>query len=183
MPALLYKSFSPQQGEKVSGDGHWSLVTGHWSLVNRQSSTVDHRGFTLLELIIVISLVSLILGLSTVFLAGTLSSSSLSATVREMVTTIRHARALAQSTGMSQSVIIDLDARAYSIEGHTEKEVPGDVNIMVVDGLNGREIGEGTYRMVFHPSGSFEGGRIVLWNDRRRVNIDLDPITGARITE
>ncbi len=141
------------------------------------------NGFTLLELIIVIFLITLILGLSTVFLAGTLSSSKLSATVRDMVATIRHARLLAQSTGESQAIIIDLDSRIYSIEGKANKIIPDDLNIMVIDNVKGEEINEGSYRITFNAIGGIEGGRIVLWNEKKKVYIDIDPITGARIAE
>lgn len=141
------------------------------------------RGFTLLELIIVISLISLILGISTVFLAGALSSSKLSSTVREIKATIRHARALAQSTGGSQSIVIDLDSRTYSIQGRAQKDIPDDVNIMVVDNVKGEEISNGSYRMVFNATGGIDGGRIILWNEKKKVYIEMDPITGARVIE
>jgi general secretion pathway protein H len=204
MPDLLYKNVLPQQEKKVSKAGHGSLVISHWflvnrqssirnpqspirsirnTIVNRQSSIVNPRGFTLLELIIVTLLISLIIGLSAVFLAGTLSSSKLSSTVREMVTTIRYARTLAQSTGKSQSLLINLDSNAYSIEGRIEKDIPEDINIIVIDNIKGTEISEGTYRLVFNPTGGMEGGRIILYNDKRRVAIETDPITGVRVVE
>jgi len=158
-------------------------VTLHSEIPIPEPLYQNPAGFTLLELIVVLLLISLILGLSTVFLAGTLSSSDLNSAVREMVTTIRHARSLAQSTGKSQSLVISLDSKLYSIEGHAERMIPDSINIAVIDRLNGIEAREGSYRMVFHPSGSLEGGRIVLWNDKKKVYIDLDPVTGARVVE
>ncbi|GAB4540115.1 MAG: hypothetical protein Fur0020_09120 [Thermodesulfovibrionia bacterium] len=151
-------------------------MKGSWSINSR-------GGFTLLELIIVISLITLILGLSTVFLAGSLSSSRLSSTVRDMVTAIRHARNLAQTTGTDKSLIIDIDSKEYSIDGDVRREIPHDVNIKVVDDVNGREIDSGSFRMVFYAGGGIEGGRIILWNEKKGYAIDIDPITGAKITE
>jgi len=165
----------------MSKGSHWSLVIGHCFLVNIRSSICNRDGFTLLELIIVILLISLIIGLSAVFLAGTLSSTSLDAVAREMVTTIRHARNLARSTGKSRSIIINLDSGVYSIEGEAERDIPEGVNIMVMDNLRGEEVREGTYSIAFNPIGTMGGGRIVLWNDRKRVYIDLDPIMGAKV--
>ncbi len=140
-------------------------------------------GFTLLELIIVMFLITLILALSTVFFVSALSSSKLNATVRQMVTTIRHARELAQSTGKNQVIIIDMDSKVYSIEGRAEMSIPEGVNIVVMDNVKGEEIREGSYRIIFNAIGGFDGGRIILWNEKRRVYIDIDPIAGARITE
>lgn len=111
------------------------------------------NGFTLLELIIVIFLITLILGLSTVFLAGSLSSSKIRSTARDMVTTIRRASNIAQSSGINKSIIIDIDSKVYSIDGDVKKEIPPDVNIKVIDYMNGNEIDSGSYRMVFYARG------------------------------
>jgi len=144
---------------------------------------VQKQGFTLLELIIVISLITLILGLSTVVLVGRLSSSRLDSTARDIVTTIKRAHSLAQSSGTSKPITIDMDSRVYSIDGDVKKEIPHDVNIKVIDNVKGEEINNGIYRMVFHSTGGIEGGRIILWNDKKRHVIETDPIVGGKITE
>jgi general secretion pathway protein H len=139
-------------------------------------------GFTLLELIVVMLLITLILALSTAFFANTLPSSKFNATVREMTTTIRQASRLAQSTGKTQTIVINLDSGVYGIEGRGTKDIPHGTNIKALDALTG-EVISGEYRLVFYDTGAAEGGTLVLWNEKKRVNINLDPVMGAVITE
>lgn len=134
-------------------------------------------GFTLLELIIVLFLVTLIIGLSTLFFANLLPSSRFNSTVRDVSSTIRHARALAQIHGKSQIVKVDIDSKSYGIEGYNMKNIPSDIQIKIIDPLAG-EIFEGKYQFIVH-SVSIEGGTIVLWNNKKAVNIQMDPVVGS----
>ncbi len=143
-----------------------------YNIINKKSN-----GFTLLELIIVLFLITLILGLSTLFFANLLPSSKFNATVRDVSSTIRQARSLAKIHGNSQIVIIDLDSKSYGIEGYNMKTFPPDIQIKIIDPLNG-EIFEGKYKFIVH-SISIEGGTIVLWNNKKAVYIQMDPVVGS----
>ncbi|NTU42212.1 MAG: prepilin-type N-terminal cleavage/methylation domain-containing protein, partial [Nitrospirales bacterium] len=74
----------------------------------RRTSWRREGGFTLLELIIVLFLITLILGLSTVFFTTSLSSGRLNSTAREMAAALRHARVMANMRGDSMLFTIDL---------------------------------------------------------------------------
>jgi len=137
-----------------------------------------NSGFTLLELIIVLSLASLILGLAVIFYANTLPSSKLNATARELSATIRYAKHLAQVNGEKQSLTIDLYSRQYGIEGQRSKQVPPEISIKVMDQLSG-EVYKGKYLIVFYPHGGVEGGTIVLSTTKKTVSIQLDPVVGS----
>jgi general secretion pathway protein H len=136
------------------------------------------NGFTLLEIIIVLFLVTLILGLSTVFFAGYLPSVKVNATGREMSGMIRYARSLARMNMESRTVMIDLDSRTYGIEGLGTKSFPPDTLVRVIDTFSG-EITHGKYPIVFNPAGGMSGGTILLSRGKKTVRIELDPITGA----
>ena len=136
------------------------------------------NGFTLLEIIIVLFLVTLILGLSTVFFAGYLPSAKVDATGREISGMIRHARSLARMNMESRSVVIDLDNRTYGIEGLATKSFPPDALIRVIDPFSG-EIIRGKYPIVFNPAGGMSGGTIILSRRKKVIRIEMDPITGA----
>ena len=141
-------------------------------------SLQNRAGFTLLELIIVMLLISLMLGLSAVFFANMLPSSKFNATVRDMASTIRHSRNLSQINGKKETVTIDLDLKKYGIEGLGEKSIPPEMNIKVLDPLYG-EIRNGKHRFVFNVVGGFEGGSVILWNKKRTATINVDPVVGA----
>ena len=137
-------------------------------------------GFTLLELIIVIFLIALILGISTVFFANALPSGKFNATVRDLASSIRYARSLAQTEGAEQSVIIDIDSRNYGIEGKPSKPFPPDVGIKVIAPFS-EAIVSGSYSFHFNPSGGSDGGEIVLWNAKKTVHVVLDPVVGSTV--
>ncbi|HUO76330.1 MAG TPA: prepilin-type N-terminal cleavage/methylation domain-containing protein [Thermodesulfovibrionales bacterium] len=138
-------------------------------------------GFTLLELLIVLALVTLVVGISTVFLVNTLPASKLNATARDISSTIRYARTLAQTNNEQQVMTIDLDSNRYGIEGRGDRNIPPGMHIKVMDPFSG-EIRNGTYQMRFHAFGT-GGATVVVWNDKRSVSIQVDPITGPVITK
>lgn len=132
-----------------------------------------------MELIIVLTLVSVVLGLSSFIVLGTsLSSARLGATARDLSSTIREARTLARISGDRQVVRIDLDAGMYGIEGRRTRAVPRDTGILVRDPYTG-DVRHGMYRIAFNPSGSSESGTIVLWSGKKTLVIQTDPIVGA----
>jgi len=143
---------------------------------------MKNSGFTLLELIIVILLMSVALSMSAVFFANTLPSSRFNSTVREFVASIRQARYLAQSSGERQTITIDLDARNYGIEGRGTRTLPPNVKIKVEDPFYG-ELTTGKYPLVFFEIGGAEGGAVVLWDEKRTARIDIDPVIGAAVVK
>ena len=140
----------------------------------------NRSGFTLLELIIVLFLITLMVGISAAFFANTLPSGRFNATVRELASTIRQARHLAQLNGDNQIITIDMDSKSYGIESRGGKNLPSGIGIKVIDPLAG-DITRGKYHMVFHATGSSEGGTIVLWNSSKAADINIDPVAGAVI--
>ncbi|MEW6416516.1 MAG: prepilin-type N-terminal cleavage/methylation domain-containing protein [Nitrospirota bacterium] len=146
--------------------------------IKNLKSKTKNNGFTLLELIIVLFLITLILGLSTIFFANILPSNRFNATIRDISATIRHARTLTRTHGETQIITIDLDSKKYGIEGRGIKDIPSDIYIKVIDPLSG-EIDSGKYQLVLHAIGSIEGGTIVLWNNKKTVSIQMDPVVGS----
>ncbi len=140
------------------------------------------RGFTMIEILIVIFLITLILAISTVMFSRLLPSSRLSTTAREISTTIKYARTLAQRTGEKQTVVIDLDAHRYGIEGRGDKEVPFGVTIKVNDPLSG-EVSRGTYPIVLYANGGMEGGIIEVSGGQKRLLVEIDPVVGSLVVK
>jgi prepilin-type N-terminal cleavage/methylation domain-containing protein len=137
-------------------------------------------GFTLLELIIVLFLSAIILSLAGVFFSKTLSSSKLNAAAREISATIRQAKSMALTEGEKQTVTINIDSREYGIAGRGSRSLPGEVQVMAVDPVAG-EIRTGEYHITFQPYGGVEGGTVVLWNNKKTVSIQMDPVLGSTV--
>jgi type II secretion system protein H len=139
-------------------------------------------GFTLLELIVVLFLMTIILSLAGVFFSKALPSSKLDAAAREISATIREAKSLALTDGEKQTVTIDIDSKRYGIAGRGSKSLPGDVQVMAVDPLTG-EIRNGEYNITFQPYGGVQGGTVVLWNTKKTVSIKMDPVLGSTVIQ
>ena len=137
-----------------------------------------NEGFTLLELMVVLFMITLILGLSTVFFAGTTAKRRLDAEAVGLFTTMRHARALSQMNGEGYAVAINLDSKEYGIEGRSSRKLPPDIGMKIIDPA-GVERHNGEYRFEFQASGGVQGGTVVLENGKREIKIDPDPIVGA----
>lgn len=139
-------------------------------------------GFTLLEVLVVLLLVVIILGVSSVFLANTLPSNRINAAARDISTLLRQARTFAQMNGKIQTVKLNLDSKNLTLEGHKPRTIPPDVNVKVVDVFLG-EIYTGEYIFTFYPHGIIEGGTIVLFTEKKSLSIEIDPVIGAVIAK
>lgn len=135
-------------------------------------------GFTLLEIIIVFFLMTMILGLSTVYFVNRLPAAKFDATAREIMATVRHARSLAMANSETKTVTIDIDQRRYGIDGLGVRNIPEDIGIKVRDPFSG-EVLKGKYRLTFQAGGAAGGGTIIIWSDKRSQSIQLDPVVGA----
>jgi len=140
------------------------------------------KGFTLLELIIVMFLIGLTLSLAAVLFSNSLPSSKFSATTREIAASIRHARTLAQLKGEKQTFTIDMEAHKYGIDTVTSRDIPPGISIKVADPLQG-DVQSGKYQFDFPPTGGTQGGTIVLWNSKKTVRIEIDPIVGSAVVK
>ena len=138
----------------------------------------DSGGFTLLELIIVLALMALIMGLSTVYFAGSLPSSRLTAVVRELSALVRYGESLAMSSGETQTVFIDLDSRSYGMERKGFKFLPPGIQVTVADPFYG-QITRGRYLVRLLPAGGIEGGTVTLQQGRRKISLLMDPVVGV----
>jgi len=142
----------------------------------------DNNGFTLLEMILVIFLITLIVGISVVVFSRSLPSQKVDATAREIMASFRQARSNAITSGKWQVLTLEIEGKTFGIEeGGAIRTIPDSVSIRVIDPLYG-EVAAGGYRFVCAPSGVIEGGTIVLSAGKKVVTLAIDPIIGAVIS-
>jgi len=135
-------------------------------------------GFTLLEIMMVMVLVLIMLGISTVFFSSMLPSQNLNAAGRELSAMLRFARLLATNTGEPRTVFVDLETGRYGIQGVQARRIPQGITVKVTDVLEG-EITRGRYSIIFNEAGGVPWGRITLSGGKRVLTIELDPVVGA----
>jgi general secretion pathway protein H len=149
---------------------------------------MKNRGFTLLELLIVL----VIIGIGAAFIAPTVARSltnlKLKTATKQLAAVLRYARSKAVSSKNTTQVIIDIDNARYSAEISQDKSstentgtsaaFPSSVRFKQVK--LGEEIHEsGLVQLLFYPKGNTSGGEIILENDRyRQYRITIDNLTG-----
>jgi prepilin-type N-terminal cleavage/methylation domain-containing protein len=136
------------------------------------------QGFTLLELLIVIFLITLTTGIGSIFLANAMQSKNIDSIARELSVFIRHVNSLARVDGQTKALIIDLDRGYYGIEKEGFKKIPDKIKIKIVDPTVG-ELERGKYSIIFEPFGSIPAATIVLYNNSHSIKLEIDPIVGA----
>jgi len=142
------------------------------------------RGFTLIEILVVLILVSLIVTISTIFFANMLPKAKHRAGAGEIAATIKYARNLAASKNERQTVTFDLDAGSYGIKGRPGKTIPDETSLVIYESdINAEPIKKGRYNIYFDTTGTGNWDRISLTRGDRTIGIKADPVLTAVLTE
>ena len=134
-------------------------------------------GFTLIETLVVISILGLALAMVASYSQPNNGSLALRHAAGEMANGLREARSLAIANNRLVTVSVDLAARHWKIDKQPDIPFPEGINIDLVtvadENLRGKQ---GSFR--FLPDGSASGGRIVLQGANRRIQIGVDWLSG-----
>ncbi len=143
-----------------------------------------NRGFTFIEIMIVVFLMSLITGITTIYFANTLPSAKHKATARELAATIKYARHLAFMKNERQIINIDLDNKKYFIKGRETKSIPSDVSITINEkDVHENQIREGKYIISYDTTTECSWNSITLERGKKAITIKSDPIMIAEIQD
>lgn len=140
--------------------------------------TISSKGFTLLELLLVLFVV--ILGFSVI---GFNISSGNDATghqsaARDIVSALRYAKGQALISHEETTVNLDLNENTYTVSGRDKVfAIPGTIALTVVTAQE-ELTGKGMANVRFFPDGSSSGGRIKLERNSVIWQIDINWLTG-----
>jgi general secretion pathway protein H len=138
------------------------------------------RGFTLLELLVVLALAGLLLSIVPPVVMNMLPGVELRGASQEMVSALRYSRNQAIVTGKPSRVSIDLDAKTFSVGGREKTSTfPEEVRLEVVVAESEVEESESKVASIrFFPDGSSTGGLVRLVGGERSFDIGVDWLTG-----
>lgn len=141
---------------------------------------VVRRGFTLIELMVVMVVAAAALGLVMPHFGAALSGMELKGAARDVASGLRYARGRAIALQGETAVVIDLENRSYRIEGAGDDRVHDlgrNTELHLVTGRSEvRGDREGAIR--FFADGSSTGGRLTLEAGNRGFVVDVRWLTG-----
>lgn len=136
------------------------------------------RGFTLLEMLLVLGLLALLAGAAVAWGARAGGAADLRATARELEASLRGLRGEAIAGGAPAALLVDLAQRRWSVEGRgAVRSLPEGLAVRLVTAQS--EVrGDTLGRIVFYPDGTSTGGGLELVRGGSRMLVLVDWLTG-----
>ena len=133
------------------------------------------RGFTLLELLVVMVLIGLIGGIAVPRLSNAFLGPSVRAAALEVAAGLRGARSLAVTTGAATLFRYDPRSRRMTVADRVQGDPLAD-NLEVTFG--NPDTGQAFPGVAFFPDGSSSGGRVNLSSGGQSYVVTVDWLTG-----
>ncbi len=135
------------------------------------------RGFTLIEILIVVTLIAAISVMLMATIGGGMDGLRMRNATKEIASELRHARAQAMAKGEVQKFVIDPAARTWGGAEGRSGELSKKIAV-VFTGARELQPRKGEGAIVFFEDGASSGGRIQLKQDNAAWNIDVAWLTG-----
>jgi len=135
------------------------------------------RGFTLLELIVVLAIAALVIG-AVLPVGGRRGGRELERAARDVAASLRIVRERAILANATTTLTVDLEHGFYQGEGGRAAAFPRGAEVRLATTADEEErprIG----RIRFYPDGSASGGGVLLTRDGERLAVLVDWLTGG----
>ena len=135
-------------------------------------------GVTLLELLIVLSIMAILAAIVVPIFGGGVSTGELKGATRELAAGLRVARSEALATRKETRVMLDLEGRTFQVERDARTHtLPRQVELKLFTAQSDL-VNEKMGAIRFFPDGGSNGGRVTLTAGERKFNVDVDWLTG-----
>ncbi|MFA4916623.1 MAG: prepilin-type N-terminal cleavage/methylation domain-containing protein [Syntrophales bacterium] len=136
-----------------------------------------NKGFSLLELIIVIFIVSLTFALSFPYITIT-EEEGLRSEARKITSILRYLNDSAISTKETYAIKIDFKAKELSYKGPDGERAEKFVNLVGIDLQTKGMVSDGKAVVFLGPTGSTEGFTMHLRSDKNTMAVIFNPLSG-----
>ncbi len=140
------------------------------------------RGFTLVELMVVMIIIAMIMGLVATSMSRSVSSAEARAASRKLVSSLRYTRARAIIDKQEQVFEVDTENRSYQAPGRDKIELPEGVDITITTARS-EVTSEDVAGIRFFPDGGSTGGHIELTVNEREYRVNVAWLTGESSLE
>ena len=139
------------------------------------------RGFTLLELLVVLLIVGLLVALVPPLFSGAVPGAKLKAAVRDLAVTLRLARNQSITRDVETRVYLNLKSPAYAIGKQVPRALPAGVELKVAPAARQSAVETTQHVVRFFSDGSSSGTLIKLSSGKRSYDLHVGWLTG-RVT-
>jgi len=149
--------------------------------VSPRASLRRRRGFSLLEMIMVLLIVALVMALVGPMIEGGFTQREVRRAARQIAATMHHCRGEALARGTPQGLVLDAPENSIRTSDEGRWAILTD-RAIITDLQGGEMVGDGVMQVLFYPNGSTSGADIVVASRRDpseiRLRVQLDPLIG-----
>lgn len=135
------------------------------------------RGFSLIELTVVMVLIAAIVGIGAMAAGSALPGQQLRNAAREVAGQLRYTRAQAIATGRQQRFELDVVGKRWTAAGNRSGELPTEIELVATTARE-EQPARDVAAVRFFPDGAATGGRIVLRRGDAAWRVDVAWLTG-----
>jgi len=138
----------------------------------------SQRGFTLLEVILVLVMGAIIYAVILSAPIGKATAGDLKAAARSLASGLRTAQSTAMATRHDALLTMDMESHQYITTGeHQVRNLPANIELKLYTSQT-EVTSEHSGSIRFYPDGSSTGGRITVASGERKYFVDVDWLTG-----
>jgi general secretion pathway protein H len=139
-------------------------------------------GFTLVEMIVVLVIVSLVLAMVGTSISRNISGAEMRTAARKMAASMRYTRTQAILTKTEQVFLLDTEARTYKAGEKDTEELPEGMNVEL-NTARSELTSESAGGIRFYPDGASTGGSVRLEANGRIYKVNVAWLTGEASLE
>lgn len=137
----------------------------------------NNKGFTLVEIMVVMVIIALIMGMVATSLSSSVSAAEARAATRKLVASLRYTRARAIIDKSEKVFQVNTEERSYQAPGRKQVKLPEGVDVTITTARS--EItSEDVAGIRFFPDGGSTGGHIELTVNDREYRVNIAWLTG-----